>query len=53
MPDRITELNEELWDSRAATYEGAFFFNRWVQKKVISLSALTHDPITFPTRAPS
>jgi ubiquinone/menaquinone biosynthesis C-methylase UbiE len=44
MPDKITELNEELWDSRADTYDRAFRFNRWVQKKVVSLLALTDNP---------
>jgi ubiquinone/menaquinone biosynthesis C-methylase UbiE len=43
MADKVTELNEELWDSRARTYDRAFRFNRWVQKKVVSLMALTDD----------
>ncbi len=44
MPDKITELNEELWDSRARTYDRTFGFNRWSQKKLVSLLDLTNDP---------
>lgn len=44
MPDKITELNEEVWDSRARTYDRTFGFNRWSQKKLVSLLDLTNDP---------
>lgn len=44
MTDRITELNKELWDSRAGTYDRAFRFNRWVQKKIVSLLVLDGAP---------
>jgi ubiquinone/menaquinone biosynthesis C-methylase UbiE len=44
MPDKITKLNEELWNSRARTYDRTFGFNRWSQKKLASLLDLTNDP---------
>lgn len=44
MPDRITELNEKLWDSRAHTYDRNWGFNRWSQKKLLSLLDLSNEP---------
>jgi ubiquinone/menaquinone biosynthesis C-methylase UbiE len=35
--DEKTKLNEEMWDSRAKTYDRNFSFTRWTQKKLVSL----------------
>ena len=35
--DEKAKLNEELWDSRAETYDTRFSFTHWTQKKLVSL----------------
>jgi ubiquinone/menaquinone biosynthesis C-methylase UbiE len=42
--DNKTKLNEELWDSRAGTYDRYFSFTRWTQKKLVSMLDLRRDP---------
>ena len=42
---RIASQNEELWDSRAETYEARnLFFIRWTQRKLIDLAQLGDNP---------
>jgi ubiquinone/menaquinone biosynthesis C-methylase UbiE len=38
--DDIVKLNEEMWDSRAETYDRVLSFTRWTQKKLVSLLRL-------------
>jgi ubiquinone/menaquinone biosynthesis C-methylase UbiE len=38
--DDKAKLNEDLWDSRAKTYDVRFSFTRWTQKKLVSLLPL-------------
>lgn len=42
--DEKTKLNEELWDSRAGTYDRYFSFTRWTQKKLVSMLDLRNSP---------
>ena len=42
--DEYTKQNEELWDSRAETYDRRFGFTRWTQKKLVSLLELGENP---------
>ena len=42
--DDYTKKNEELWDSRAETYDIRFGFTRWTQKKLVSLLELGENP---------
>jgi cyclopropane fatty-acyl-phospholipid synthase-like methyltransferase len=37
------KLNEQLWDSRAATYNKRFSFTRWTQKKLVSMLHLEEN----------
>ena len=37
---KIAKQNEELWDSRAETYDTRFSFTRWTQRKLVSLLQL-------------
>ena len=39
-----TKLNEEMWDSRAGTYDRYFSFTRWTQRKLVSLLDLKKNP---------
>lgn len=43
-PDKITRLNEEMWDSRAKSYDRQLGFLRRSQKKLISILDLTNQP---------
>ena len=38
--DENAKLNEELWDSRAKTYDRRFSFARWTQRKLVSMLQL-------------
>ncbi len=40
----IARRNEELWDSRAETYDTRFSFTRWTQRKLVSLLQLGDNP---------
>jgi ubiquinone/menaquinone biosynthesis C-methylase UbiE len=42
--DENAKLNEELWDSRAKTYDRRFSFTRWTQKKLVSMLQLGENP---------
>lgn len=42
--DENARLNEDLWDSRAGSYDRRFGFTRWTQKKLVSLLQLSDDP---------
>jgi ubiquinone/menaquinone biosynthesis C-methylase UbiE len=42
--DENARLNEELWDSRARTYDRRFSFTRWTQRKLVSMLQLGEDP---------
>jgi ubiquinone/menaquinone biosynthesis C-methylase UbiE len=42
--DEKAKQNEELWDSRAATYDRSFSFTRWTQKKLVSMVRLEQNP---------
>lgn len=42
--DEYTKQNEELWDSRAETYDRRFGFTRWTQKKLVSVLELGENP---------
>ena len=42
--DEYTKQNEELWDSRAETYDKRFGFTRWTQKKLVSILELGENP---------
>jgi ubiquinone/menaquinone biosynthesis C-methylase UbiE len=42
--DENAKLNEELWDSRARTYDRRFSFTRWTQRKLVSMLQLGEDP---------
>jgi ubiquinone/menaquinone biosynthesis C-methylase UbiE len=42
--DEVTKLNEEMWDSRAETYDRCLAFLRWTQKKLISVLQLGGNP---------
>ncbi|MGD0204317.1 MAG: class I SAM-dependent methyltransferase [Candidatus Bathyarchaeia archaeon] len=42
--DEYTKKNEELWDSRAETYDRRFGFTRWTQKKLVSILELGENP---------
>ena len=42
--DENSKLNEELWDSRAKTYDRRFSFTRWTQKKLVSMLQVGEDP---------
>jgi len=42
--DENAKLNEELWDSRAKTYDRSFSFTRWTQKKLVSMLQLGENP---------
>ena len=37
------KLNEQLWDSRAATYDKRFSFTRWTQKKLVLMLNLQEN----------
>jgi len=41
---KIARQNEELWDSRAETYDTRFSFTRWTQRKLVSLLQLGDNP---------
>ena len=41
---KIAKQNEELWDSRAETYDTCFSFTRWTQRKLVSLLQLGDNP---------
>ena len=41
---KIAKQNEELWDSRAETYDTRFSFTRWTQRKLVSLLLLGDNP---------
>lgn len=41
-PDN-TRLNQEMWDSRARTYDRYFGFARWSQRKLVSFLELKDD----------
>jgi ubiquinone/menaquinone biosynthesis C-methylase UbiE len=41
---KIAKQNEELWDSRAETYDTRFSFTRWTQRKLVSLLQLGDNP---------
>ena len=43
-PDEIARQNEELWDSRAQTYDTRFGFTRGGQRKLLSLIQLGDNP---------
>ncbi|MGZ4862058.1 MAG: class I SAM-dependent methyltransferase, partial [Halobacteriota archaeon] len=43
-PDETARQNEELWDSRAETYDTRFRFTRWTQRKLVSLLQLGDNP---------
>jgi ubiquinone/menaquinone biosynthesis C-methylase UbiE len=38
-----TKQNEELWDSRALSYDKKFGFTRWTQKKLVSILELDQN----------
>ena len=40
----IARRNEELWDSRAETYDSRFEYVRWTQRKLVSLLQLNDNP---------
>jgi ubiquinone/menaquinone biosynthesis C-methylase UbiE len=42
--DENARLNEELWDSRAKTYDRRFSFTRWTQRKLVSMLRLGENP---------
>jgi ubiquinone/menaquinone biosynthesis C-methylase UbiE len=42
--DETVKHNEELWDSRARTYDTHFRLTRWTQKKLVSLLKLGENP---------
>ena len=42
--DEKAKLNEDLWDTRAETYDIRFSFTRWTQKKLVSLLQLGENP---------
>ena len=42
--DEQAKLNEELWDSRASSYDRRFSFTRWTQKKLVSMLHLGENP---------
>jgi ubiquinone/menaquinone biosynthesis C-methylase UbiE len=42
--DDNAKLNEELWDSRAKTYDTRFGFTRWTQRKLVSMLKLEENP---------
>jgi|GEM_PF-267366 len=42
--NKIARQNEELWDSRAETYDTRFSFARWTQRKLVSLLQLGDNP---------
>ncbi|HYC19004.1 MAG TPA: methyltransferase domain-containing protein [Candidatus Bathyarchaeia archaeon] len=41
---KTARQNEELWDSRAETYDTRYSFTRWTQKKLVSLLQLRDNP---------
>ena len=43
-PEETARQNEELWDSRAETYDTRFRFTRWTQRKLVSLLQLGDNP---------
>jgi ubiquinone/menaquinone biosynthesis C-methylase UbiE len=42
--DEKADLNEKLWDQRAETFDRRFGFNRWTQRKLVSLLPLRESP---------
>jgi ubiquinone/menaquinone biosynthesis C-methylase UbiE len=42
--DENAKLNEDLWDSRAKTYDRLFSFTRWTQRKLVSMLKLGENP---------
>jgi ubiquinone/menaquinone biosynthesis C-methylase UbiE len=40
----VAKLNEEMWDSRAETYDRCLKFLRWTQKKLVSVLQLGENP---------
>lgn len=42
--DEKVKLNEELWDTRAKSYDIRFRFTRWTQKKLVSLLQIGENP---------
>jgi ubiquinone/menaquinone biosynthesis C-methylase UbiE len=42
--DENAKLNEELWDSRAKSYDRRFSFTRWTQRKLVSMLELGENP---------
>jgi ubiquinone/menaquinone biosynthesis C-methylase UbiE len=42
--DEVAKLNEEMWDSRAETYDRCLAFLRWTQKKLVSVLQLGENP---------
>ncbi|MGZ4911478.1 MAG: class I SAM-dependent methyltransferase [Halobacteriota archaeon] len=43
-PEEIVRQNEQLWDSRAETYDTRFQYNRWTQRKLVALLQLGDNP---------
>ena len=43
--DEKAKLNENLWDTRAQTYDRRFSFTRWTQKKLVSMLRLGEKPV--------
>ena len=42
--DKTARQNEELWDSRAETYDTRYSFTRWTQRKLVALLQLGDNP---------
>ena len=42
--DKTARQNEELWDSRAETYDTRYSFTHWTQRKLVSLLQLGDNP---------
>ncbi len=44
-PDKITRINEAMWDSRARTYDRTFGFLRGNRRKLVALLDLGNNPV--------
>ena len=42
--DQKAKLNEQMWNSRAESYDRYFSFTRWTQKKLVSMLYLGGNP---------
>jgi ubiquinone/menaquinone biosynthesis C-methylase UbiE len=42
--NEVAKVNEEMWDSRAETYDRCLAFLRWTQKKLVSVLQLGGNP---------